>query len=118
MILTEKKEDRSVKELNRKKLETELQELKVDFDGEFIQRLTDKIDWEGLKSALKDLHEQHYLEKIVLPETPSNDEENLQILHHLLTEIKIIEGSLQCPQTGRFFPVKDGIPQMIFEEAA
>ena len=36
-----------------------------------------------------------------------------QALHHVLLEVEIIEGHLVCPETGKRFPVKDGIPSML-----
>ena len=40
----------------------------------------------------------------------------LEALHHALFNIHIIEGELVCPDTGRKFPVKQGIPNMILHE--
>ena len=40
----------------------------------------------------------------------------LQKLHHALLEIHITEGSLICPDTGRRFPIKNGIPNMLLHE--
>ena len=41
------------------------------------------------------------------------DEKFLMALHHVLMEIEIIDGNLVCPETGKKFPVKDGIPSML-----
>lgn len=49
-------------------------------------------------------------------ETASNDPELLQKLHHILLEIDIINGSLTCPETGRIFPISNGIPNMLLNE--
>jgi uncharacterized protein YbaR (Trm112 family) len=40
----------------------------------------------------------------------------LQQLHHVLFNIHIEEGHLICPDTGRKFPIKQGIPNMILHE--
>ena len=40
----------------------------------------------------------------------------LQKLHHALLEIHITEGALICPETGRRFPIKNGIPNMLLHE--
>lgn len=37
--------------------------------------------------------------------------------HHVLLEIEIIDGELICPETGRKFPINNGIPNMLLNEA-
>jgi multifunctional methyltransferase subunit TRM112 len=44
------------------------------------------------------------------------DEEFLKKVHHLLIEIDVIEGELVCPETGRVFPINNGIPNMLIGE--
>jgi multifunctional methyltransferase subunit TRM112 len=50
-----------------------------------------------------------------LPETENLSEETLQSedllkkLHKVLLEIEIVEGELICPETGRKFPITNGI---------
>jgi multifunctional methyltransferase subunit TRM112 len=61
-----------------------------------------------------------------LPETllssntsDSDDETTLLVaaaLFRWLFEIHVLEGMLVCPDTGREFPIKDGIPNMILHE--
>ena len=34
----------------------------------------------------------------------------------MLLEIEVINGDLVCPETGRKFPVSDGIPNMLLNE--
>ena len=55
-----------------------------------------------------------------LPQTISEnyatDNEFLQKLHHVLLEIDIVEGNLECPETGRIFPITEGIPNMLLNE--
>ena len=48
-----------------------------------------------------------------LPEKFAEDEGFLKALHHVLLEVEIIEGTLVCPETGKRFPVKEGIPSML-----
>ena len=45
-----------------------------------------------------------------------SDEEVLKVLHKLLLEVEIIEGELICPETGRKFPIVNGIPNMLVGE--
>jgi multifunctional methyltransferase subunit TRM112 len=60
-----------------------------------------------------------------LPETVdvSNTEQNQNLdditianLHRVLFDVYLVEGWLICPDTGRKFPVKEGIPNMILHE--
>lgn len=55
------------------------------------------------------------------PEIPSTgagglDESILRALHFALFDLHVLEGALICPDTGRSFPIKDGIPNMILHE--
>ena len=45
-----------------------------------------------------------------------NDEEILKKLHNVLMEVEILEGDLVCPETGRKFPIQNGIPNMLLNE--
>ena len=40
----------------------------------------------------------------------------MQALHCVLLELHVLEGSLVCPESGRVFPVSDGIPNMLLNE--
>lgn len=50
------------------------------------------------------------------PQSPTDDTEFLQKLHHVLLEIDVTEGHLECPETGRKFPILNGIPNMLLNE--
>ena len=38
------------------------------------------------------------------------------MLHRVLFDIHVLGGHLVCPDTGRRFPIHDGIPNMILHE--
>ncbi|NXS38708.1 TR112 protein, partial [Pomatostomus ruficeps] len=44
------------------------------------------------------------------------DEEFLRRVHHVLLEVEVLEGSLQCPDSGRRFPISRGVPNMLLSE--
>lgn len=46
----------------------------------------------------------------------SESEEFLNQVHHALLEVEVITGDLVCPETGRKFPIKNGIPNMLCNE--
>ncbi len=102
------------------------------FDAEFVTSLLKKIDYPTLKFALSqicekcesELADQIVLKEVELPEEiqiPSAasepdiqlDEALLRKLHTVMFDIHVVEGSLICPDTGRRFNIKKGIPNMI-----
>ncbi|KAF1584279.1 Multifunctional methyltransferase subunit TRM112-like protein, partial [Eudyptes moseleyi] len=44
------------------------------------------------------------------------DESFLRRVHHVLLEVEVLEGVLQCPDSGRQFPISRGIPNMLLSE--
>merc|ERR1712212_1357384 len=51
-----------------------------------------------------------------LPENYADDETFLRHLHHVLLEVELLEVNLVCPESGRKFPVSNGIPNMLLNE--
>lgn len=51
-----------------------------------------------------------------MPENYESDEDFLKKMHHVMLEIELIEGELECPESGRKFPVSEGIPNMLLTE--
>ncbi|NWX43081.1 TR112 protein, partial [Steatornis caripensis] len=55
-----------------------------------------------------------------LPPEPTPDYEGdeafLRRVHHVLLEVEVLEGVLQCPDSGREFPISRGIPNMLLSE--
>ncbi|VDD82886.1 unnamed protein product [Mesocestoides corti] len=52
----------------------------------------------------------------IIPEGYEENEEFLRQVHKALLELDVIEGSLICPETGREFPIHNGIPNMLVNE--
>jgi multifunctional methyltransferase subunit TRM112 len=50
-----------------------------------------------------------------VPELPLDDG-TVAMLHRVLFDIHVLGGHLVCPDTGRRFPIHDGIPNMILHE--
>lgn len=40
----------------------------------------------------------------------------MRLAHKLLLDVHVTEGALICPETGRRFPVHEGIPNMLLHE--
>jgi multifunctional methyltransferase subunit TRM112 len=55
------------------------------------------------------------LPQILIEDFESN-EDFLKKAHHVLLEIEVINGDLLCPESGRKFPINDGIPNMLLNE--
>lgn len=112
-------------------------------DIEMTRRILAKIDYNTLKEAyvqISGVCSESNIEVPALPEkipshlaAPQNAVENvdevsseysydeadiavLKLLFRALFEIHVIEGILICPDTGREFPIRDGIPNMILHE--
>jgi len=88
-----------------------------------ITRILPKVNYGALLQACEELQPQGQLQGINLPKLPAELPEGgalsdaLQAdLHRVLFDVHVQEGFLVCPDTGREFPVKEGIPNMILHE--
>ena len=87
----------------------------VDFNPEFISRVIPTLDWPEVVKAAQQLGQLDDLPVELVPDYENNPD-FLKKAHHVLMEIDIINGDLVCPETGRKFPVSDGIPNMLLNE--
>mmetsp|Transcript_19569 Transcript_19569/g.41903 ORF Transcript_19569/g.41903 Transcript_19569/m.41903 type:complete len:134 (-) Transcript_19569:368-769(-) len=94
-------------------------------DREFLLNLLPKVNYPALRSAVRQLapHCDPPLPEIPdeLDASDAEGNENLDDavvanLHRALFDVYLVEGWLVCPDTGRKFPVKDCIPNMILHE--
>ncbi|CAJ0571392.1 unnamed protein product, partial [Mesorhabditis spiculigera] len=90
------------------------EEREVDFEPEFVQNIVPKLDYGALVAAADAIGEEGLPKE--LPEGWQEKEDVLKKLHHLLVRIEVIEGELECPESHRVFPIKDGIPNMLCQE--
>uniref|UniRef100_A0A5F9DL36 Multifunctional methyltransferase subunit TRM112-like protein n=1 Tax=Oryctolagus cuniculus TaxID=9986 RepID=A0A5F9DL36_RABIT len=44
------------------------------------------------------------------------DQAFLHKMHHVLLEVQVLEGTLQCPESGRLFPISRRILNMLLSE--
>ena len=51
-----------------------------------------------------------------LTEDMSQDAEFLKALYHILMDVHLVQGMLTCPVTGREFPVRNEIPEIMLNE--
>ena len=89
--------------------------MEVQFNPEFIARIIPKLDWPEVCKAAKALNQLGDMPTTLIEDYEQN-EEFLKKAHHVLLEVEVINGDLVCPETGRKFPVTDGIPNMLLNE--
>ncbi|CAN8020127.1 hypothetical protein HPB47_008295 [Ixodes persulcatus] len=93
----------------------ETKEVSVDFNPEFVSRMIPKLDWDALYQAAESLGCAADLPKSLAPNY-EHDQDFLKQAHHALFEVEVISGELVCPETGRKFPITNGIPNMLLNE--
>ncbi|XP_056129139.1 multifunctional methyltransferase subunit TRM112-like protein [Lampris incognitus] len=94
---------------------TEVKVNEVDFNPKFICRMLPKLEWSALVQAAEGLGHLHDLPTALVPDYESN-EDFLKNVHRVLLEVEVIEGCLQCPESGREFPISRGVPNMLLNE--
>jgi multifunctional methyltransferase subunit TRM112 len=87
-------------------------------DRELVVRLLPKLQYATLLEAARQLSGKC---DELLPELPAElgkelDDATISALHTILLDVHVLEGNLTCPDTGRKFPIKEGIPNMILHE--
>ena len=93
--------------------ETRVQE--TEFSADFIYNMLARLDWPVFRSAAAGLGDADDLPETV-SDADKENEEFLRKVHHLLLEVQVVNGQLVCPKTGRKYPIKDGIPNMLLHE--
>jgi len=86
-------------------------------DQTLVMKMLPKLDYNVLVSTTNELRKQDSN----IPELPTTlpetiDAEMMAQFHKVLFDVHVLHGYLICPDTGRRFPVKDGIPNMILHE--
>lgn len=88
---------------------------KVDFNAEFVARMIPKLDWSVLKAAAVSVGEAETVPDAV-PDGYETNSHFLKTAHRAMLEVEVVEGELECPESGRRFPVSEGIPNMLLRE--
>ncbi|CAB1451066.1 unnamed protein product [Pleuronectes platessa] len=94
---------------------TEVKVNEVEFNPQFVSRMIPKLEWSALLQAAEGLGHRQDLPAELVSEY-EKDEEFLKKVHRALLEVEVIEGCLQCPESGREFPISRGIPNMLLSE--
>ena len=93
---------------------TEVRSNPVEFNPDFIARVIPKVEWTALLEAADTLHLVEVPKELI--QGYEHNEEFLRKMHHVLLEVEVLEGTLQCPESGRLFPISRGIPSMLLSD--
>ncbi|CAD6193524.1 unnamed protein product [Caenorhabditis auriculariae] len=94
---------------------TKMENRDVEFNAEFVKNIMSKCDYGALRTACESINEASKL-PANLPDDLSEHDDILRELHRVLFCIEVIEGELECPDTGRRFPIHDSIPNLLVED--
>jgi multifunctional methyltransferase subunit TRM112 len=96
---------------------SEVRVVEQDFQPTFLVKMLPKVNWSVLVDAIQSIG---HGESAGLPPTITEDctksEDFLKKAHHALFEIEVITGEMECPETGRKFPIQNGVPNMLINE--
>ena len=81
-----------------------------------VKSMLKKINFAALKIAAECVGNRDIADVESITEELTDNETFLRHIHHLLFEVHVIEGNLICPESGRKFPIKDGVPNMLLLE--
>jgi len=87
-----------------------------EFNKDFIVHMLAKIDWPAFVYGAKVLGCLDGMPEDGVPADAVDDEEFLRKVHHALLEVAVVEGELECPESGRKFPISNTIPNMLLNE--
>ncbi|KAL1774053.1 multifunctional methyltransferase subunit TRM112 [Sigmodon hispidus] len=87
----------------------------MEFNPDFVARMIPKVEWAALVQAADTLNLAE------VPKEPTEGYEHdetffLRKMHHVLLEVDVLEGTLQCPESGHLFPISHGIPNMLLND--
>ncbi|XP_043326288.1 multifunctional methyltransferase subunit TRM112-like protein [Cervus canadensis] len=83
----------------------------VEFNPNFVACMIHKVEWEVLLEAANSLHLIEVHKEII--QGYKHDKKFLRKRHHMLLEVNVLEGILQCPESGCLFPISHRIPKMM-----
>uniref|UniRef100_A0A0N5A7Q5 Multifunctional methyltransferase subunit TRM112-like protein n=1 Tax=Syphacia muris TaxID=451379 RepID=A0A0N5A7Q5_9BILA len=94
---------------------TKVEEKSDDNNDDFVRKVLPKLDYGVLRQAAESIGVAEGLPP-ELNDKWETDTELMTKLRHILVSVDVMEGELKCPVTGRVFPIKGGIPNMLANE--
>ncbi|OQR89748.1 hypothetical protein THRCLA_22633 [Thraustotheca clavata] len=86
-----------------------------EFNADFVRKMLTKIDYSAFHGAAVALGIGAEL-PATLTEADKSNEDLLKKIHHALLDVHVKKGVLICPESGREYPIVDGIPNMLLRE--
>uniref|UniRef100_A0AC35F4X7 Multifunctional methyltransferase subunit TRM112-like protein n=1 Tax=Panagrolaimus sp. PS1159 TaxID=55785 RepID=A0AC35F4X7_9BILA len=90
--------------------------IESEFNPDFTKRMLQKVEYPVLAEAAKVTNIENLEIPNELPSDWENNETFLNVAYKLLNCINVVEGELECPETGRKFIIRDSIPNMLANE--
>uniref|UniRef100_A0A0B6ZW15 Multifunctional methyltransferase subunit TRM112-like protein n=2 Tax=Arion vulgaris TaxID=1028688 RepID=A0A0B6ZW15_9EUPU len=87
----------------------------VDYNAAFIIKTLSRVDWPALHQAAIEVGHGEELPDELGEDFKENDT-LLKKIHNALLQVEVIDGDLVCPESGRTFPISNGIPNMLLLE--
>merc|ERR1712216_369286 len=91
---------------------TETEVVEQEFNPEFVQHMFPRLEWAAMCSTATSLGLAHDFPAEVT-EAHLDNHDFLKQLHHVMLEVRVVEGNLVCPESGRKFPISKGVPNML-----
>mmetsp|Transcript_24322 Transcript_24322/g.43982 ORF Transcript_24322/g.43982 Transcript_24322/m.43982 type:complete len:126 (-) Transcript_24322:127-504(-) len=96
---------------------TEIVTEETPVDATFCVKMLSKLNYDALLGAVRELKEGGAeVPDLPLEASDIKESETMAQFHRVLFDIHVMEGHLICPDTGRRFPIKGGIPNMVLHE--
>lgn len=86
----------------------------AEYNPDFVTRMIPKLEWNALVTGAKEIGVEDL--PVEVSEDMMSDDVFLRKLHRALLEVRVIEGALICPESGRRFPIQNSIPNMLLNE--
>ena len=101
------------------KEDNSVERIEADFNPQFLVRMIPRLNWAALKQGASDMgvaEGEQLPEEVSEAQAAGQDQNFLQLLHVVLLEVRLVQGALICPESGRRFPVSNSIPNMLLNE--
>ena len=82
---------------------------------DFMKNTLDTISWECLLMSAEAVGLKGFPNEYDV--SLKEDQEFLVALHRLLIDVEVEKGTLTCPESGRVFPIENGVPDFRLPES-
>ncbi|CAM9926586.1 unnamed protein product [Sphacelaria rigidula] len=83
---------------------------------DFVKNIAGTLDWNALRQAASEVGMPDGSLPPALTSELLEDAAFIEALHHVLMDMHVVEGVLVCPESGRRFPIKEGVPDLMVTE--